>query len=63
MLRNIGRNQSHSFDGLVYLEWLKNKVFYNCYASYIRSYDDMGDFYQICSDSIDGYNENLKRVA
>ncbi len=38
-------------------------VFYNCYASYIRSYDDMGDFYQICEDSIKGYRERFKRVA
>lgn len=30
MLRNIGGNQSHSFDALIYLEWLKNMAFYNC---------------------------------
>lgn len=38
-------------------------VFYDCYASNIRSYDDIGDFYQICAASIDGYNERFKKVA
>lgn len=38
-------------------------VFYDCYTSYITSYDDIGDFYQICDASINDYNERFKRAA
>lgn len=38
-------------------------VFFDCQADYIRSYDDCDDFYQICKESIEEYNERLNRAA
>lgn len=38
-------------------------LFYNCQADNIISYDDMGDFYQICDGAINDYNERFKRAA
>jgi hypothetical protein len=38
-------------------------LFYDLQASNITSYDDIGDFYQICKDAINDYNERLKRAA
>ena len=40
-----------------------NNIFYDCYAEYINSYADCKEFYQICNDSINGYNDSLRRAA